>query len=128
MQATKAYNYIHKFGHKSKVMAAAVRNKQDVFSLLGLDYLVVPVKVLQSLKDTKTGLEDKYAFVRRLDPSASQFTQFSDDELVQWDQSTFVSSLGPLAEDLIRCGIESYSGNTLRLEEHFSKIWPPPNV
>ncbi|CAM6024313.1 unnamed protein product [Sphagnum balticum] len=126
--ATKAYNYIHKFGHKSKVMAAAVRNKQDVFSLLGLDYLVVPVKVLQSLKDTKTDLEDKYAFVRRLDPSASQFTQFSDDELVQWDQSTFVSSLGPLAEDLIGCGIESYSGNTLRLEEHFSKIWPPPNV
>jgi hypothetical protein len=49
-------------------------------------------------------------------------------QLVQWDQSTFVSSLGPLAEDLIRCGIESYSGNTLRLEEHFSKIWPPPNV
>lgn len=126
--ATKAYNYIHKFGHKSKVMAAAVRNKQDVFSLLGLDYLVVPVKVLQSLKDTKTDLEDKYAFVRRLDPSASQFTQFSDDELVQWDRSTFVSSLGPLAEDLIGCGIESYSGNTLRLEEHFSKIWPPPNV
>jgi transaldolase len=88
----------------------------------------VPVKVLQSLKDTKTDLEDKYAFVRRLDPSASQFTQFSDDELVQWDQSTFVSSLGLLAEDLIGCGIESYSGNTLRLEEHFSKIWPPPNV
>jgi transaldolase len=46
-----------------------------------LDYLVVPVKVLQSLKDTKTDLEDKYAFVRRLDPSASQFTQFSDDEV-----------------------------------------------
>jgi hypothetical protein len=41
----------------------------------------VPVKVLQSLKDTKTDLEDKYAFVRRLDPSASQFTQFSDDEV-----------------------------------------------
>lgn len=45
-------------------------------------------------------------------------------QLVQWDQSTFVSSLGPLAEDLIRCGIESYSGKTLRLEEHFSKICP----
>jgi len=34
-QVTKAYNYIHKYGHKSKLMAAAVRNKQDVFSLLG---------------------------------------------------------------------------------------------
>lgn len=34
-QVTKAYNYIHKYGHKSKLMAAAVRNKQDLFSLLG---------------------------------------------------------------------------------------------
>lgn len=35
LQVTKAYNYIHKYGHKSKLMAAAVRNKQDLFSLLG---------------------------------------------------------------------------------------------
>lgn len=34
-QVTKAYNYIHKYGHKSKLMAAAIRNKQDVFNLLG---------------------------------------------------------------------------------------------
>jgi hypothetical protein len=39
-----------------------------------LDYLVVPVKVLQFLKDTKTYLEDKYAFGRWLNLSAAQFT------------------------------------------------------
>lgn len=37
MQVKKTYNYIHKYGHKSKLMAAAVRNKQDIFSLLGYD-------------------------------------------------------------------------------------------
>ncbi|MCO5590775.1 hypothetical protein L7F22_044750 [Adiantum nelumboides] len=31
----KAYYYIHKNGLKSKLMAAAVRNKQDLFSILG---------------------------------------------------------------------------------------------
>lgn len=35
LQVTKAYNYIHKHGYKSKLMAAAVRNKQDIFNLLG---------------------------------------------------------------------------------------------
>jgi transaldolase len=35
MQVKKAYAYIHKNGYKTKLMAAAVRNKQDVFSLLG---------------------------------------------------------------------------------------------
>lgn len=35
LQVTKAYNYIHKHGHKSKLMAAAIRNKQDIFSLMG---------------------------------------------------------------------------------------------
>ena len=35
LQVTKAYNYIHKYGHKSKLMAAAMRNKQDVFNMLG---------------------------------------------------------------------------------------------
>lgn len=31
----RSYNYIHKYGYKSKLMAAAVRNKQGLFSLLG---------------------------------------------------------------------------------------------
>ncbi|WZZ83570.1 hypothetical protein YC2023_104142 [Brassica napus] len=30
----RAYNYIHKYGYNSKLMSAAVRNKQDLFSLL----------------------------------------------------------------------------------------------
>jgi transaldolase len=125
---TKAYNYIHKHGHKSKLMAAAVRNKQDVFSLLGLDYLVVPVKVLKSLQESKADLEDKYAFARRLSPSSAQAATFSEDELQKWDQGTFAKALGPLAEDLLQRGLDGYINNTQRVEEHFSKIWPPPNV
>lgn len=44
VQVTKAYNYIHKYEHKSKLMAAAVRNKQDVFSLLG--YFTISINSL----------------------------------------------------------------------------------
>ena len=41
----------------------------------------MPVKVLQSLKESKADVEDKYAFARRLSPSTSQTTNFSDDEV-----------------------------------------------
>lgn len=49
-------------------------------------------------------------------------------QLQKWDQGTFAKALGPLAEDLLQRGLDGYINNTQRIEEHFSKIWPPPNV
>lgn len=125
---TKAYNYIHKYGHKSKLMAAAVRNKQDLFSLLGIDYIIAPLKVLQSLKDSVAYPDEKYSYVRRLSPTTAKTFNFSDDELVKWDQKSFASAMGPCAEELLAVGLDGYSNQTKRVEELFGKIWPPPNV
>ena len=56
-----------------------------------LDYLVVPVKVLKSLQESKADLEDKYAFARRLSPSSAQAATFSEDEVnPHWWCSAFV--------------------------------------
>lgn len=49
--------------------------------LCSLDYLIVPVKVLLSLKESKADLEDKYAFARRLSPSTAQNATFSEQEV-----------------------------------------------
>ncbi len=46
-----------------------------------MDQLYLSISGVQLLKDTKTDLEDKYAFVRWLNPSAAQFT-YSDDEVI----------------------------------------------
>uniref|UniRef100_A0A1D1ZBT2 transaldolase n=1 Tax=Anthurium amnicola TaxID=1678845 RepID=A0A1D1ZBT2_9ARAE len=125
---TKTYNYIHKYGHKSKLMAAAVRNKQDIFSLLGVDYIIAPLKILQSLKESVTYPDEKYSFVRRLSPSSAMTYNFSEEELVKWDQLSFASAMGPAAEELLSTGLEGYVTQTKRVEEFFGKIWPPPNV
>ncbi|XP_058085842.1 uncharacterized protein LOC131233217 [Magnolia sinica] len=125
---TKAYNYIHKHGHKSKLMAAAVRNKQDIFSLLGVDYIIVPLKILQSLKVSIAPPDEKYSFIRRLSPSSARACNFSKEELVNWDQMSFASAMGPAAEELLGGGLEGYMNQTMRVEEFFRKIWPPPNV
>ncbi|XP_023908664.2 uncharacterized protein LOC112020340 isoform X1 [Quercus suber] len=125
---TKAYNYIHKYGHKSKLMAAAVRNKQDLFSLLGVDYIIAPLKVLQSLKDSTPAPDEKYSFVSRLSPQSAALYNFSKEELVKWDQLSLASAMGPAAVDLLAGGLEGYVNQAKRVEELFGKIWPPPNV
>jgi len=125
---TKAYNYIHKYGHKSKLMAAAIRNKQDIFNLLGVDYIITPLKILQSLKESVTPPDDKYSLVRRLSPQSAANYNFSEEELVKWDQYSFASAMGPAAEELLSSGMESYVNQSKRVEELFGKMWPPPNV
>uniref|UniRef100_A0A2P2Q2V0 transaldolase n=1 Tax=Rhizophora mucronata TaxID=61149 RepID=A0A2P2Q2V0_RHIMU len=125
---TKAYNYIHKYGYKSKLMAAAVRNKQDLFSLLGVDYIVAPLKVLQSLKESVTTPDEKYSFVWRLSPHSAANYNFCEEELAKWDQSSLSNAMGPAPVELLRVGVQGYIDQAKRVEELFSKIWPPPNV
>ncbi|KAL5551114.1 hypothetical protein UlMin_001290 [Ulmus minor] len=125
---TKAYNYIHKYGHKSKLMAAAVRNKQDLFSLLGVDYIIAPLKVLQCLQESVTVDDEKYSFVRRLSPESAAVYNFREEELKKWDQLSLASDMGPAAVELLATGLEGYANQAKRVEELFGKIWPPPNV
>ncbi|KAL0920827.1 hypothetical protein M5K25_009997 [Dendrobium thyrsiflorum] len=124
----KAYNYIHKYGHKSKLMAAAIRNKQDLFGLLGVDYIIAPLKILQSLKESVTYPDEKYSYVRRLTPSSAKEYDFNDEELLKWDQRRLAAAMGPCAEELLASGLDGYINQTRRVEELFGKIWPPPNV
>ncbi|KAL7111393.1 hypothetical protein ACP275_05G084100 [Erythranthe tilingii] len=125
---TKAYSYIHKYGHNSKLMAAAIRNKQDVFNLLGVDYIISPLKIMQSLKESVTPPDEKYSLMRRLSPQSAASYNFSNEELVKWDQYSFASAMGPAAVELLTAGLDSYATQSKRVEELFGKIWPPPNV
>ncbi|KAL8498410.1 hypothetical protein ACS0TY_021653 [Phlomoides rotata] len=125
---TKAYNYIHKYGHKSKLMAVAIRNKQDVFNLLGVDYIISPLNILQSLKESVTPPDEKYSLMRRLSPHSAAAYNFTEKELVKWDEHSFALALGPAAVELVNAGTDGYANQSKRVEELFGKIWPPPNV
>eukprot|EP00897_Mesotaenium_endlicherianum_P009762 jgi/Mesen1/8814/ME000053S08222 len=87
---TRVHKHITKLGHKTKVMASALRSKDDIFSLLGLDYLIVPMQ--------------------------------------KWDEAAFKAQVGQCATQLLDGELEATNAQHLRVEEHFSKIWPPPNV
>ncbi|XP_051115188.1 uncharacterized protein LOC127240512 [Andrographis paniculata] len=125
---SKVYNYIHKFGYKTKMMVSAIRNEQDLFDVLGVDYIVTPVRILQSLKMSMAPLEHKYYLTRKLHPENAASCRFTIDELVKWDESNFAAAVGPGATALLIAGIEGYHDQTDRVEELLKKMWPPPNV
>lgn len=50
-------------------------------SLFRVDYIIAPLKVLQSLKDSVTAPGEKYSFVRRLSPQSASLYNFSDEEV-----------------------------------------------
>lgn len=50
-------------------------------SLLRVDYIIAPLKVLQSLKDSVTAPDEKYSFVRRLSPQSAALYNFSKEEV-----------------------------------------------
>ncbi|KAG2268109.1 hypothetical protein Bca52824_062664, partial [Brassica carinata] len=94
-----------------------------------VDYVIAPLKVLQSLKDSPAVPDDeKYSFVRKLTPETATHYNFTNKELIKWDQLSLVSAMGPASVELLSAGVEGYANQAKRVEELFGKIWPPPNV
>lgn len=117
---------INRQGHKTRVMASNVRTKEDVLALLGVDYIVAPLKVLNSLKSSPAGDQRKYSQKINLDSGDTNL--FTSKEFEKWDQEKYEAELGPCARQLLHTELESAVSQLNRVEEHFSKIWPPPNM
>jgi hypothetical protein len=58
-----------------------------------VDYIIAPLKVLQSLKESVASPDEKYSFVRRLSPQSAGRYVFSDEEVWFQPLISFVASL-----------------------------------
>lgn len=62
-----------------------MKNVFDFLSLIcclnRIDYIIAPLKILQSMKDSVTYPDDKYSFVSQLSPDSAKMYQFTDEEV-----------------------------------------------
>lgn len=66
-------------------MVLSNHNDAQVFfflnSIFRVDYIVTPLKILQSLKESVTPPDEKYSFVRRLSPQSAAAYNFTKEEV-----------------------------------------------
>jgi transaldolase len=46
-----------------------------------IDYIIAPVKILQSLDESVTDPDEKYGYVQRLTPSLDKMYNFTEEEV-----------------------------------------------
>lgn len=56
-------------------------NNDSSHLLFRVDYIITPLKILQSLKESVTPPDEKYSFVKRLSPQSADAFKFSEEEV-----------------------------------------------
>ena len=85
ISVTQIYHYYKKFGHKTQIMGASFRNKEEIIELAGCDLLTIAPKLLQELENSKDPV------VRKLDPEHSSKMHIDKIDI---DEKTFRYMLG----------------------------------
>jgi len=109
------YTYYKKFGHKTEVMGASFRNKEEVIELAGCDLLTISPQLLGELQDADGKLE------RKLDPAEAAK---ADVERLPVDEASFRWHLNEdqMATEKLSDGIRRFHADYLKLKKFVDKL------
>ena len=119
VSVTEIYNYYKKHGHKTEVMGASFRNKEEIIELAGCDLLTIAPKLLEELEKTEGEL------VRKLDPKKAAAMDLPE---VKVDEKTFraMHEKDRMANDKLDEGIKGFTkaleGLEKQLAERLAKL------
>lgn len=107
---TTIYNYYKKFGHKTQIMGASFRNKDEITELAGCDLLTIAPPLLQELQQSTAPLP------RKLDPQKAKESPLSKLTL---DEKTFRYLLNEdaMATEKLAEGIRNFAKDIVKLEK-----------
>jgi len=110
---TRIYNYYKKFGHKTVIMGASFRNKEEILELAGCDLLTIAPNLLEELKQTESPITTK------LDATKAKN---SSEEKINIDEKTFRLLLNDdaMATEKLSEGIRNFTKDILKLEKLIS--------
>jgi len=101
------YNYYKTFGHKTVVMGASFRTKEQIIELAGCDFLTISPQLLEELAQTHGEL------VRKLDPSHSTPVEriHATEKEFRW-----LMNEDEMATEKLADGIRRFSADLKKLE------------
>jgi len=107
---TSIYNYYKKFGHKTIIMGASFRNKEEILELAGCDRLTMSPKLLEELRNSDD------AVIRKLDAAKSTNQNIEkvdmDEAIFRWMMNEDTMATEKLAE-----GIRNFAIDIVKLED-----------
>jgi transaldolase len=110
LSVSQIYNYYKKFDHKTIVMGASFRNKDEILELAGCDYLTIAPKLLQELAQSTDPV------ARKLDASKAKDLKLEkvhlDEKAFRWSHGKDPCGTAKLAE-----GIVKFAEDTEKLEQ-----------
>ncbi|NQT26884.1 transaldolase [candidate division KSB1 bacterium] len=106
---TQIYNYYKKHGHKTVVMGASFRNKEEILELAGCDYLTISPGLMQELQKSEETI------TRKLDADTAQSL---GDAKISMNENTFrwMMNEDAMATEKLAEGIRNFTKDTLKLE------------
>ena len=107
---TTIYNYFKKFGLRTEVMGASLRNTAQVLALAGCDLLTVSPALLGALQSSEEPV------VRRLDPQSAQGAAV---HALTLNEASFRYALNAdaMATESLAAGIRAFAADVIELEK-----------
>ena len=111
---TEIFHYYKKFGHKTQVMGASFRNKNEILEIAGCDLITIAPNLMQELKDSQDPISLK------LDESQSSGMDIEkmevDEKTFRWELNNDAMAIEKLSE-----GIRNFSKHSRELEAFIEK-------
>lgn len=115
LSITEIFDYLKKYDYATEIMGASFRNKNQILSLAGCDFLTISPNLLEDLKTSKEIVTQKLS----LDHSKTK-----DIKKIQIDEKSFRYLLNDnaMASDKLSEGIRKFTKDMIRLEDLIKKL------
>jgi transaldolase len=118
LSVTQIYQYYKKFGHKTQIMGASFRSKDEILQLAGCDFLTIAPKFLEELKNSQEPLN------RLLNPNLENPNLKNPNlEKINIDEKQFRYLLNQdeMASEKLSDGIRIFVRDITKLEKEIEK-------
>jgi len=109
LSVSEIFNYFKKYGHKTEIMGASFRNKEEIIELAGCDLLTISPALLSELENSKIIITKKLDSKIAKDMSIIRLS--TDEASFRWQMNEDAMATEKLAE-----GIRKFSADLVKLE------------